>query len=1025
MAGHHFLSYSRFDAKEIAIRLVDELRAKQPSFYLWLDKRDIEPGKDWDEQVVEAIRSCDSLVFVMTQDSVQAQSGCKPEWTRALKYKKPIVPLLLAKDAEMPFRLGSRQYIDFTGDFETAMAKLRLHLKWLGSPEGVLQLLKDRRSDAQRDLARSQDAIEEERIREEIKDLDKQITTQESVVADPEAAAERVNQNISRGLERERQPAEQAASKRTTSKFINPPPGLAPSYFQDRLIETQLVGEFLKDDSKRIMTVVGRAGIGKTAMVCRVLKGVESGHLPDNGEHLHADGIVYLSHSGSRHVNFPNLYADLLRLLPEDKANGLEELYRTAQVGIDVQMQYLLQTFPQGRVVVLLDNFEDLIEPETQTIKDPDMRDALHVLLKSPHHGVKAILTTRIAPHQLALVEPGRQMRLELDKGLESPYAENILREMDMDGKVGLKKAPDVLLNEARLRTRGYPRALEALFAILSSDRHTSLREVLDDTLQLLPENVVEVLVGEAYSRIDATAQKIIQALALYARPVPPPAVDFLLQPYLPGVDSAPVLNRLVNMHFVRKESGRYYLHPVDSAYAAGRIPEGSKEDRGNTEAPPYTRFALLDRGAEYFKQVRMPRANWKSLEDLEPQLSEFDLRCKGNDYDTAAMVLEEIDFSYLHLWGHYRLLIELHERLKNKLSDTQINISHTINLALSLDRMGQFQQSISHYNQALNLSRELKDRNSEATCLGNLGSCYSSIGQTDRSIDYYKEALEIYRDIGYREGEVVPLGGLANQYAGMGLVDLAIDNYQQALLIVREFNLQEGETRELHNLAVLYYELGEIATTLDVFGQALKLARKIGYRLIESSVLCGKGDVMMDLNRIKEAKQYYNDAIEVADTIGSAQLQSNARLCLAAAHLICGDLDAALEIADAVKNYPWPNNDSELVVLLGVIQLRLSHIDSARKNFQTALNQVNAELSQGRKDYRILDIKGLNLSGLVLCGETEQLLEAIASYRAARAIHKGKGVIAEVTRLFDALAVCDTDGILSEVRAAAAGEVQ
>ena len=38
----------------------------------------------------------------------------------------------------------------------------------------------------------------------------------------------------------------------------------------------------------------------------------------------------------------------------------------------------------------------------------------------------------------------------------------------------------------------GYPRALEALFAILSADRETSLQEILDDTEKLLPEFVVE-----------------------------------------------------------------------------------------------------------------------------------------------------------------------------------------------------------------------------------------------------------------------------------------------------------------------------------------------------------------------------------------------------------------------------------------------------------------------------------------------------------------------------------------------------
>ena len=85
-------------------------------------------------------------------------------------------------------------------------------------------------------------------------------------------------------------------------------------------------------------------------------------------------------------------------------------------------------------------------------------------------------------------------------------------------------------------------------------------------------------------------------------------------------------------------------------------------------QACPCTRsIALLHRGAEYFKQARKPRENWKTIDDLAPQLAEFDLRCAGGDYDMAADVLTDIDFDYLFLWGHYRLMAELHERLQGQ----------------------------------------------------------------------------------------------------------------------------------------------------------------------------------------------------------------------------------------------------------------------------------------------------------------------------------------------------------------------
>ncbi len=264
-------------------------------------------------------------------------------------------------------------------------------------------------------------------------------------------------------------------------------------------------------------------------------------------------------------------------------------------------------------------------------------------------------------------------MPLVLDGGLESPYAETILREMDADGKLGLKSATDERLALARERTRGFPRALEALVAILSADRDTTLEEFLAGPL---PENVTEALVGEAFSRLDPTQQRVMQALAVYGRPVPPAAVDYLLQPHQPGVDSASVLSRLVNMHFARKEAGRFYLHPVDREYALARLVQGKVADREAEEAV-FTLYGLRHRAAEYFEQARLPRENWKTIEDLAPQLAEFDLRCDGEDYETAGNVLVGISYNCLMLWGWNRRVVELNERLLSKLDDSRLKIDH------------------------------------------------------------------------------------------------------------------------------------------------------------------------------------------------------------------------------------------------------------------------------------------------------------------------------------------------------------
>lgn len=181
---YYFICYSRAGDDESALTLADQLAAGPPSIRVWLDRRDLQPSIDYDEQIDDALRGAAGVLYVMTQDSVSPNSECKKEWTRGLKYRKAIIPLLFDKKADMPFRLEPRQYIDFTRGFDAGLARLREHIRWRATPEGILHTLKERLQDAHRQLVRAEEA-DKARIKEEIAELERLIDEQQRCISKP------------------------------------------------------------------------------------------------------------------------------------------------------------------------------------------------------------------------------------------------------------------------------------------------------------------------------------------------------------------------------------------------------------------------------------------------------------------------------------------------------------------------------------------------------------------------------------------------------------------------------------------------------------------------------------------------------------------------------------------------------------------------------------------------------------------------------------------------------------------------
>jgi hypothetical protein len=116
----HFISYSRTDASDFALKLAGDLKAA--GFNIWIDQQDIHAGTLWDAAVQTALNEAECVIIILSHVSVKS-SNVLDEVSYALGQKKRVYPIL-KEDCEIPLRLDRIQRIDFRNNYDKAFKQL-------------------------------------------------------------------------------------------------------------------------------------------------------------------------------------------------------------------------------------------------------------------------------------------------------------------------------------------------------------------------------------------------------------------------------------------------------------------------------------------------------------------------------------------------------------------------------------------------------------------------------------------------------------------------------------------------------------------------------------------------------------------------------------------------------------------------------------------------------------------------------------------------------------------------------------
>ena len=498
-------------------------------------------------------------------------------------------------------------------------------------------------------------------------------------------------------------------------------------HFRGRLQEQKQLGSYLADPSTKLVSIIGRPGIGKTALATRVLGELERNRWPHQETAATVDGIVCLSTRTGGGVNLESLFISCATMLGGEREDALLRTWANSQLSAAAKVERLLTALKEGLYVVLMDHMEDLLDDQG-VIEDPDLRTFFDTSLSEPH-GAVLLLTSR-SPITLHPDWMRFDKRIPLVKGLSEAEGIAMLRDMDPNGMWGLRDVPEEQLARAVRRTYGIPDSLKKLGGLL-------IRQFLrtpDELLDKFEKDVVGGLMQEAYRRLEDNERRVMEALATFGRPVQLIAVQFMAAGFQPGLSVDAVLRRLIDLHMVTSDrlSRTVSLNPIDQDYVLHQL-----SGNGNEALK-----ALDIRAAEYYAQLRVPTDRWQSAVDLGPYLFEFEHLFRAGEYESAAEVLNLIDVEAAAWRTHGRRLQALYQRLEGKLADRRLQMLQVFSLAQTYTFLGPLEKAAEFFERACSMAREVGDRETERKATAGIGEAARRLGHLEKAIDCLGRAV-------------------------------------------------------------------------------------------------------------------------------------------------------------------------------------------------------------------------------------------------------------------------------------------
>lgn len=641
----------------------------------------------------------------------------------------------------------------------------------------------------------------------------------------------------------------------------------------------RLDGLLIDGEATRMCVVVGRGGVGKTALVIRWAHRV-IGSFPDGQLFIDLHG-----YSPDRPVAAGDALATMLRALGVDGS--------VIPIALPERAALFRTLVARKRMLIVLDNAHSA--------------DQVRPLLSGTQSCVVAI-TSRDTLAGL-VVREGAQ-RIELDP-MTADESRSLLRELVGDRCDDDSSATAELIERcARLplalriaaeQVRAHSRyRISDFVADLTADHGLDMLDIDGD-----PQTSVRAVFASSYRHLEPGAAQLFRMLGLH----PGYDIDAYAATALVG-DGEPRaarrhLEQLARASLVEESTNRrYQIHDLVRAYAI---------ELAETTDTAIERAWALTRLFDYYLQTAATAARLIDAFDDDirtghprpaaPALATHAAALSWLDTERSTMIQAALlsaatyfrrpadpveaglgsyvnGFSralgwYLDLGWHHDDALALHTGAVTVAQDRGDAIAHGMalrHLAMLKARTGDQAQAMHDMESAAALLDSAEDIVTQAECAGSLGVMYGYDGRIDEAVHQLRHSVDLYRSIGYRSRTHWPLTHLGNLLLRQGYSDAAATYLHEALAIAEECGSLPSQAHVLYGLASLYSTREQFDDALRYGHRAVALARSARIKLLEGLALHHLGTVYRTLGNDELARRYQDETLLIFHSMDNSR---------------------------------------------------------------------------------------------------------------------------------------------------------